>query len=258
MPNRFLKESICTSETIAQLSADEECLFYRIIVQCDDFGRMESHPQIIRTKCIPWKADSINNDKVEQWLNKLVKAGLIILYKINSKRYLQISTWSKHQQTRATHSKYPAPDSNLITSDNNSYQPITNVLVFDNDNDNDNDIYNTLFVFWNEKKIIVHEKLTADIKSAIKSVLKDYSADQVKTAITNYSIILKGDDYYWSHKWTMSEFLSRRKGNNIERFLDLETAKQNFRNKEVKNGVNKTNPRAVKKAGDYTSPEDFR
>ena len=38
MPNRVIKESICTSDTLDHLSADEERFFYRLLVQVDDFG----------------------------------------------------------------------------------------------------------------------------------------------------------------------------------------------------------------------------
>ena len=38
MPSRILKESICTSESLAHLSAEAEVLFYRLIVKVDDFG----------------------------------------------------------------------------------------------------------------------------------------------------------------------------------------------------------------------------
>ncbi len=38
MPSRILKESICTSENLATISAEAEVLFYRLIVKADDFG----------------------------------------------------------------------------------------------------------------------------------------------------------------------------------------------------------------------------
>lgn len=41
MPNRMIKESICTSETLAQLTPEEERLFYRLLVNADDFGRFD-------------------------------------------------------------------------------------------------------------------------------------------------------------------------------------------------------------------------
>lgn len=51
MPNRILKESVCTSDTIAKLTWFEEVLFYRLIVNCDDYGRFDGRPQIVKTDC---------------------------------------------------------------------------------------------------------------------------------------------------------------------------------------------------------------
>ena len=39
MPNRILKDSICTSPNIDTLSREAEVFFYRLLVQCDDHGR---------------------------------------------------------------------------------------------------------------------------------------------------------------------------------------------------------------------------
>ena len=50
MPNRILKESICTSESIDRLSWLEEVTFYRLIVNCDDYGRMDARPPILRAR----------------------------------------------------------------------------------------------------------------------------------------------------------------------------------------------------------------
>jgi len=109
MPNRILKESICSSETIAQLSRDAEVLFYRLIVNCDDYGRFDGRPAIVRARCFPLLLDQVAETDVLSWLDELTTAGLIHLYQVDSRRYLQIVTWGKHQQVRATASKYPPP-----------------------------------------------------------------------------------------------------------------------------------------------------
>lgn len=89
-------------------------------------------------------------------------------------------------------------------------------------------IYQALFDEWNKHNIVVHRKITRDMRSAIDSAMKDYSDEVIVQSIRNYAEILHGPQYYWSYKWTLTEFLSRHKGNNIERFIDLETAKSNF------------------------------
>lgn len=128
MPNRIIKESICTSETLEKLTPDEEVLFYRILVNCDDYGRMDGRSTVVRAKCFPLRVDKIKDKDVEKWLQSLVKENLIILYIVEDKPYLQVTTWNNHQNVRASKSKYPAPDSegsNLITIDSNCNQEET-------------------------------------------------------------------------------------------------------------------------------------
>lgn len=109
MPNRILKESICTSETIAALKPEEELFFYRLLVNCDDYGRMDGRGAILRARCFPLVADRITEASIEEWLEALAKVGLIRLYVVGGRRYLQVVTWEKHQQIRAKKSKYPGP-----------------------------------------------------------------------------------------------------------------------------------------------------
>lgn len=122
MPNRIIKESICTSGNLDNLSPEEEVFFYRLIVNCDDYGRTDARPQILRAKCYPMKMDRITNEDVSAWLAALVREKLIILYAVEGKPFLQFITWDKHQQVRAKKSKFPAPDSKsakLILNDIN-------------------------------------------------------------------------------------------------------------------------------------------
>ena len=125
MPNRTIKESICTSDTIDQLSAEEERLFTRLIVNCEDYGRMEARPEIVRAKCFPLKVDQISILDIETWLKKLVEVELIVIYENHGKKYLQFINWEAHQSIRALKSKYPAPDdegSNILSFENNCIQ----------------------------------------------------------------------------------------------------------------------------------------
>jgi hypothetical protein len=117
MPNRILRESICTSETIKLLSPEEEVFFYRLLVVCDDFGRMDARPAILRAKCYPLIIDKITENDISKWLNSLVNAELIYLYVVDGKTYLQVTTWDKYQQKRAKNSKYPSPDDGMIAYD---------------------------------------------------------------------------------------------------------------------------------------------
>ena len=108
MPNRILKESICTSATLDRLTAEAEVLFYRLMVQCDDYGRFFAHPGIVRGHCFPRKTD-LDLKAVSSWLDRLEQMGLIVRYEVAGDPYLAMVTWEKHQQTRAKRSKYPEP-----------------------------------------------------------------------------------------------------------------------------------------------------
>ncbi len=107
MPNRVIKESICTSESIDQLTAFQETVFYRLIVNCDDFGRMDARPKVLSSRLFPLK--DIRAQQIEEALRAFASAELVILYEVDGKPFLQMKTWDKHQQIRAKRSKYPAP-----------------------------------------------------------------------------------------------------------------------------------------------------
>lgn len=109
MPNRIIKESICTSDSVDQLSWFEEVLFYRLIVNCDDFGRFDGRTAVIKNRLFPLK-DNLTTKSVETAINKLASAGLVALYVFEGKPYLYLPTWNEHQTIRAKRSKYPEPE----------------------------------------------------------------------------------------------------------------------------------------------------
>ena len=108
MPNRIIKESICTSDTVDALTWFEEVLFYRLIVNCDDYGRYGARPAIIRGKLFPLKDVTVK--QVNEAIIKLSTVGIAKLYEVDGRPYLQLCTWADHQSIRAKKSKFPAPD----------------------------------------------------------------------------------------------------------------------------------------------------
>ena len=133
MPNRILKESICTSENLNSLEPEAEVFFYRLIVNCDDYGIFFANTSILRAKCFPWRIDKIKDKDVEKWLKALVDANLVFLYEYEERLYLKFTKWESHQQVRANKSKYPTPNMDGIrieSNDINGNQLISNVPVF--------------------------------------------------------------------------------------------------------------------------------
>ena len=117
MPNRILKESICTSDSVDSLSWFEEVLFYRLIVNCDDYGRFDGRLAIIKNRLFPLK-ESLTAKAISKAVNTLVTAGLVVLYEFEGKPYLYLPTWNDHQNVRAKRSKYPSPEGCVIAHEN--------------------------------------------------------------------------------------------------------------------------------------------
>lgn len=114
MPNRIIKESICTSENIDRLSAFNETFFYRLIVNCDDYGRMDARPKLLASKLYPLK--DVRLSQIKDALRELTSAELVTLYEVDGKPFLQMNTWERHQVVRAHKSKYPSPDEAMNNS----------------------------------------------------------------------------------------------------------------------------------------------
>lgn len=135
MPNRILKESICTSDSIDSLGWFDEVLFYRLIVNCDDYGRFDGRPAIIKNRLFPLK-ENLTAKTVSRAIEKLASAGLVTLYVFEGKPYLYLPTWNHHQSVRAKFSKYPAPEDGcerMKSSASNCNQMNANVPVFECD-----------------------------------------------------------------------------------------------------------------------------
>ena len=144
MPNRILKESICVSDQINQLSWFEEILFYRLMVNVDDYGRYDGRPAIIRSRLFPLK--DVRDKQIEDALGVLSSVELVEVYSVDGKPFVRLTGWDKHQTIRAKKSKYPAPDGgcdNMKTFASKCKQMQADVHVIQsNPNTNPNPPYN--------------------------------------------------------------------------------------------------------------------
>jgi hypothetical protein len=86
-------------------------------------------------------------------------------------------------------------------------------------------ILKDIFNYWNDKKIMVHKNVENHKMAIDKAIrIKGYEPDEIKGAIRNYTVILKGEQYRWTYRWTLTEFLNR----GLERFMNGDIAKANF------------------------------
>lgn len=108
MGNRIIKESICVSEQIDEMDWFEEVFFYRLLVNCDDYGVMDARPKILKARLFPLRDVSL--ETIGDALETLVRIGLIRVYEVDGRPYLQAIKWAEHQRVRDSKHKYPVPD----------------------------------------------------------------------------------------------------------------------------------------------------
>ena len=114
MPNRIIKESITTSTSLANLTAEEERHFYRLIVQADDFGCFQAHTSIVRARGYALMIDKVKDSECLAWTLALVRENIIHLYNAGGKLYGHFVNWEKYQQLRAKRRKWPEPTCDSI------------------------------------------------------------------------------------------------------------------------------------------------
>lgn len=108
MPDRLIRESWCASETIDRLTPFEETVFARMIVNCDDFGRMDGRASVVCSRLFVTRR-SIREKTVMAAVKRLEEEGLIHCYAVEGRPYIQMQGWGKHQRIRNQRSKFPAP-----------------------------------------------------------------------------------------------------------------------------------------------------
>ena len=187
MPNRIIKESICTSEDIAGLSMGAEILFYHLMVKVDDFGVYFGNEQIIKNTCFPLKSSEIKVKQVESWLNELVKAGLLFAYVAeDGKKYVQFTKWAKHQQIRAKKSKYPLFDSTcnqLLADDDNSCRNPIQYEIQSESAQSADEIESCFLALWD---LYPKKEGKSSVSKKAKIELHKAGFDVVSSAIENY------------------------------------------------------------------------
>jgi len=75
--------------------------------------------------------------------------------------------------------------------------------------------------FWNDCEIVKHRDLSK-FRGAINGRLRFYSASELCEAIQNYNDILHSDRHWFSYRWTLDQFLTRKSA--LDNFIDREIA----------------------------------
>lgn len=127
MPDRVIRESITTSDTVNALSDQGERLWHRLTVTADDFGRFDARPEVVRSRCFPLLLDEWPAARVETTLREIESANGCMLYEYQGRRYGAFRNWTRYQRTRAATSKFPGPNGERghLSSDDDERQQMS-------------------------------------------------------------------------------------------------------------------------------------
>lgn len=168
-----------------------------------------------------------SNTQIEYALKVMQQLGML---EINDD-IICVSNWCKYQntdelakireQTRLRVAKHRENKRLLPRNDTVTLQSNESAL-----NSNISILMSNIFNYWNTKNIIVHRELNDTIHKAIEKALKKYSEEEIKTYIDRYDTVIKDETYFWSYKWGLAEFLTRKEG--ISSFTDEGTKWVNY------------------------------
>ena len=126
---------------------------------------------------------------------------------IEKKEEMQNGSWNGSQNGLSLENK--GFEGDCRTVDETVHGTLSNIYI---SNYISNNIYSEIFEHWNAKNIIKHKKMNNDIMRSIDRALKEYSKEEILEAIDTYAAIVNDEDYFFSYKWSLKDFLSRKNG----------------------------------------------
>ena len=107
---RMINKSISISLQVNRLSDFAKLLFTWMIPHADDFGRLPGEPEVIKALVVPMMKQGIKD--IEKAVNEIMKENLILWYRLNDEKVIQIIKFEDHQSglNKRTSSKFPDPD----------------------------------------------------------------------------------------------------------------------------------------------------
>ncbi len=108
---RLIHPSGSTSVSLARVSALAELLWWKLVPQCDDQGRMFGDSQSIKSACCPLR-NELNTDNIPLLLEELNRAELVILYSNSTTLLLQIKNWWEYESPQWAYPSKISPPPN--------------------------------------------------------------------------------------------------------------------------------------------------
>lgn len=135
MPNRVIKESLRTSESCSQMSAEVERHWVRgILLGVDDHGCVEITPAILKGAAYPLHPD-VMEQHVMEWNERLEQLGVIRTWTVGFHQYAEVRNWLTHsgraytdegKQTRNRRKTPIPPDWSKIIQKSTTPAPLYN------------------------------------------------------------------------------------------------------------------------------------
>jgi hypothetical protein len=104
---RSIKPEFWTSEQVMECSLSARLLFIGLWNFADDLGRMSMSAKSIKAQIFP--SDEITSETILGMIQDLSNNGLLLLYTVEGKDYLQITGWQHQRIDKPQPGKHPAP-----------------------------------------------------------------------------------------------------------------------------------------------------
>lgn len=167
------------------------------------------------------KLYNVSKTSISKWIAQL-----------NSKKYIEISLEYKEGSKQILNrylrilkggieEKLNTPIEEKLKDNNTLINNTININIVD-----------SLFLHWVNCNLIAHKKETvlSEIKKKHKDLIKIHGEEIIKKAISNYSIIIKDDKYWFTYQWAFWDFISR----GLNKFMDEAKPFDNYLKEEYK------------------------
>ena len=104
--SRMIRIGFIDSEKVAALPWRTECFFTRLLLSADDYGLFDARPTVLRTRLFPLHLDQMSNQDIQDCLHQTEEAGLVRVYRVNGKEYVEIFNYGQRQRGKP---KFPLP-----------------------------------------------------------------------------------------------------------------------------------------------------
>lgn len=239
----MIDKKISISEQVADLSVHAQLVFTWSIPHTDDVGLLPASHRTLKALIVPmW--DSVLLAEFTTYVDEIVSAGLWQEIEYKDKSFFHVVKFKEHQTLRRDRQpntfleiesqKKPqdtwqalddlchtigipvtdsgmSDDSNGLTEEKVSKEKVSKEKRKKNSlNVSKADYGSSILNHWNEQKIIVHKKFTKDAEKEVSKLFaEEVEVEDIKNAITTYSTVYHGKEYWWTHKWNLYEFLKR-------------------------------------------------